>query len=356
MNAVERKAPAAGVTTNVNRWGAADQLKALAIVGVLLIHVSSGGYNSRLGSFDWYSALFWGSISRSSVPIFLMVSGALTLDPDYPLSWKKLWTRKIPRLAAALLFWTFAYQLRTVLLAPGGITAGALVQAVKNTLLARYEYHLYYLFLILLVYALLPVTRLIAAHADPKTMAYLLTLWAALGIFYPTLNGVWPIKLITGTPTQYALTLAYTSVGYGLLGWTIRKRAKTVRPWQLMAAAGFLLTFGGVVICSLHAGQLVDVPFRGNSPGVALLGAGLCGWAFAKNAPSPRWVSTLSRASFCIYLVHVFFLYGLRDLGLTAATGPCALFIPLTAAAALAGSFLVWGLLSHIPVVKDWLI
>lgn len=58
-----------------------DLLKSLAITGVILIHVSAGGYSHPVGSFHWLSALFWGSVSRASVPIFLMVTGALMLTP-----------------------------------------------------------------------------------------------------------------------------------------------------------------------------------------------------------------------------------------------------------------------------------
>lgn len=73
-----------------------DLLKALAITGVILIHVSAGGYSHPVGSFDWLSALFWGSVSRASVPIFLMVTGALMLDPRRELTLRQLWLQKSP--------------------------------------------------------------------------------------------------------------------------------------------------------------------------------------------------------------------------------------------------------------------
>ena len=82
-----------------------DLLKSLAITGVILIHVSAGGYSHPVGSFHWLSALFWGSVSRASVPIFLMVTGALMLDPRRELTLRQLWLQKIPRLLAALLAW-----------------------------------------------------------------------------------------------------------------------------------------------------------------------------------------------------------------------------------------------------------
>ena len=88
-----------------------DFLRALAITGVILIHVSTGGFSRPPGSFDWLSALFWASVSRASVPIFLMLTGALMLDPRRELTIRQLWLRKIPRLLAALLAWALIYRL-----------------------------------------------------------------------------------------------------------------------------------------------------------------------------------------------------------------------------------------------------
>ena len=347
-----------GHAHTVRRDAAADFLKAFAIVGVLLIHASTDGYQNPMGSFDWYAALFWGSVSRASVPIFLMVSGALMLDPGRELSLKKLWTRSLPRLLLALLFWAFAYQLYRLVFFAGGVTVPGLLQAVKDTLLFHHEFHLYYLHIMLLVYALLPLTRLAAAHAGRRTMEYLLLLWVLLGVLYPTFKTFWPFTLLYGIPTQYALNLTYASVGYGLLGWYLRQYARSWKAWLAVAAAGFALVYGGTVGTSLAQGALNARPLEGASPGVALLAAGVCGAAFAalRDRPPLRGTVFLSKASFCVYLVHVFFLYLLKSLGLWANAGPCALFVPLTAAAILGCSLLVWLVLSRVPWVRRWLI
>lgn len=141
---------------------AADALKAFAILGVVLIHVSAPGCRNDVGSFNWYSALFWGSLTRASVPIFFMVTGALMLDPNRAVTIKQLWTRNIPRLLLSLLVWSFAYKLHA-LLTEQGLSAAALVQALKEVLLFRHQNHLYYLQIALLIYALLPATRILAA-------------------------------------------------------------------------------------------------------------------------------------------------------------------------------------------------
>lgn len=335
-----------------------DVLKAFAITGVLLIHVSAGGYNHPVGSFNWLSALFWGSVSRASVPIFLMLTGALLLDPERELTIRRLWLQKIPRLLAALLVWAMVYRLWPMAFYGGGVTAAGLADAVKQVLAFHHQNHLYYLHIALLVYALLPVTRIIAAHADRRTLEYLLVLWAALGIVYPAVKNVWPLTLLTGIPTQYRLNLAYASVGYGLLGWYLRQYAGHPRRWALTAAAGFLTTFCGTAALSLRDGRLNETLLEGTSPGTALLAAGVCGWAFSalKGRSAPRAVRTLAKASFCIYLVHLLPMWELAGFGISASAGPCLLSVPLTAAAVLACSLAVWAVLNQVPVVRRWLI
>lgn len=339
------------------RSGPVDALRAWAMAGVLLIHTSAAGLGGDVGTPDWYGALFWNSVSRASVPIFLMLTGALLLDPSRPLSLRRLWLGRIPRLLAPLLTWAMVYRLWQLWRWGGGITPARVLEAVKQTLAFHHQNHLYYLHIALLVYALLPALRPLA-QVDRRTLEYLLGLWVALGILYPTLRGVWPLTLLRGIPVQYGLNLAYAGAGYALLGWYLRQYARRPRAWALMAAAGFLVIFVGTAILSLRDGGLNGALLEGCAPGAALLAAGSCGWVFTalRDWSAPRAVEVLSRASFCVYLVHLLPLWELGRLGVRWTAGPCWLSVPLTAAAVLACSLAVWAVLRRVPVVRDWLI
>lgn len=287
-----------------------------------------------------------------------MLTGALLLDPERELTLRQLWGRRIPRLLASLLAWALLYRLWQMGRWGGGLTGAGVLDAVKQTLVFHHQNHLYYLHIALLVYALLPALRPIAAHAGRQTLRYLLGLWVVLGILYPTFREFWPLTLLYGIPTQYGLNLAYAGAGYALLGWYLRQYARRPGPWALAAAAGFLVIFAGTAVLSLRDGTLNESLLEGCSPGTALLAAGLCGWAFTalRGWRAPRPLAAVSRASFCVYLVHLLPYWELGRLGLSAVTGPCAVFIPLTAAAVLACSLAVWAVLRRVPVVRSWLI
>ena len=74
----------------------------------------------------------------------------------------------------------------------------------------------------------------------------------------------------------------------------------------------------------------------------------------------PEWAeraaSVGSRASFCVYLVHILVLRTLYRVGLTMGICRPLLSVPLLAALCGAGSLIVWLALSRIPLVRKWLI
>lgn len=230
-------APLRGAASGRDRT--VDLIKTAAIFGVLLIHVSAGGLSgAAIGSGTWIACLFWGSVSRAAVPLFLMASGALLLRPDRELTLRKLYTKNFPRLLAALLFWAVCYKVFNLLLW-GALTPAGLVQAIKEVILFRHEEHLYYLHIMLLVYALLPITRLVAAHATVGQMRYLLGLWFLLGILYPTVKIYWPFTLLVGIPTQWLMNMTYAAIGYTLLGYFLSAHPTSRRwPWGAAALGG----------------------------------------------------------------------------------------------------------------------
>ena len=168
------------------RVHAVDLAKCIAIIGVILIHISSDtiGY-APIKSMEWLCGVFWGSVSRGAVPLFFLCSGALLLDPERELSVGRIWKRNILHLLTALFFWATVYKLYPYI-AHGASLRDGIGQSVRELLLWKHETHLYFLHIMLLVYALLPATRLIAAKADRKTLRYLLVLWAVLGVLLCT--------------------------------------------------------------------------------------------------------------------------------------------------------------------------
>ena len=241
----------------------------------------------------------------------------------------------------------------------GGITASGLVSALKETLLLRQEFHFYYLQIILIVYLLLPVTELLVQNASRRRLEYALCFWFVFAIVYPSLLPLWPFKLLGGIPLQYKVNMTYAAVGYGVLGAYMKKYPPGRALSAVLAAAGFVLIFCGTAIVSALRGTLYAGFFEGMAPGACLLAAGIFGLCLGMKPPCTalRRIAELgSRASFCIYLVHVFFIYIFSRLGVSSGLLPPLIGVPLLALAYLACSMAVYLLLSRIPLVNRWLI
>lgn len=337
-----------------------DLLKAIAIIGVITIHTSTGWTVYPVSSFEWISNMLWGTLSRASVPIFLMCSGALLLDPQKELTIKKLYSKNLLRIIVAMLFWAICYK-AFHLIPERNFSFQSIVQALKEVLVFKQEFHLYYIHIIILVYVFLPITRIFVKNADKKQLQYFLAVWFILGIVYPTLKPYWPFSLLTGVPAQWMMNKVYASIGYGVLGFYIMKYPFNSRKLYLASlTAGFVFIFVGTWSMTVLTDSFYQGFLDGMTVGVALMATGIFGLcAIMQKKPMPKIASAvtyISKASFCIYLVHVFFMSVLRNIGLVIGLFPCVFSIPVTVAANLVCSLCVYAVLSRVPVVKKWLI
>ena len=332
-----------------------DLTKCVAILGTILIHSSKYGY--PLGSLNWYAGVFWGSLLRCCVPLFLMCSGALFLAK--PVSVRRLFTRTFPRILAAMLVWAMGYKVFHLAL-DSAVTLHSLTQAVKEVLTFQHEFHFYYLHIILLVYLCLPITSVFVQAASRRQLEYALGVWILLGILAPRLYAHWPFTLFGGVAYQYPMAQVYGAIGYGVWGHYIKTNPRSARVCAACALGGSVLIFWGTVLFSLRSGGLFEGFFEGMAPGAFLQATGLFGLCHCVRLPQResfrKTIVFLSRGSFCVYLCHIFFVVLLERYGITPYLLPALAGIPLCAVVYLLCSYGVYGVLSHIPGVRRWLV
>ncbi len=336
-----------------------DFLKAIAIFGVIVIHTCSEGYTNPILSFNWLSSVFWGSIVRASVPIFFMCSGALLLTPEKELPLKRLYTKNLLKIVLSLFIWALGYKALHII-AAGTYSLRDILQAFKEVLLFKLEYHLFFLQIMILVYVFLPVTRVFTKHATKKELQYALVIWFLLGIVYPTVKPFWPFSLLGGIPAQWMISMTYSAIGYGLSGYYLSKYLISLKLSILSLAAGFLGVYGATILMSVQTQTLYQHFLEGMSVFVALLAIGIFGLCFnlkdSIGGKAAAVIRKLSKASFCVYLVHVFWIYLFNFLGISVNAFPCLLSIPLVSCLNLALSYCTYLILSKIPLVRSWLV
>lgn len=340
------------------RDGAVDLAKALAICAVVLIHCSANHFaHHPADSFQWLAACFWGSVSRWAVPVFLLCSGALMNAPGRDLPLKKLFSRYLLRLALALAVWAGLYELLRIYMGRGGAPLSQLaVQSAQNWLTGTTYYHLYYFYFAIALYLALPLTRLIARHASRAELRYLLALWFLAGSVIPFCRYFPPFDQLGASLLRYSLPAIFLSPGLGLLGWYLGQHPpKSCREGLVLFLAGFGVTFLGTWRRSAAAGELDQFFLDGFGLFVLLMAAGvfrLCQRLGRDGVPEP--VLYLSRASFCVYLIHPYFQWLTRQAFFETLSPVWA--VPAQALLLLGLSAAAYEVLRRVPVVSRWII
>ena len=106
----------------------------------------------------------------------------------------------------------------------GWLEPGWLLNSVVHTLCFDHHLHLYYLQILLLLYAALPVLRALVRGATEKELDWAIFLWAVLGIGWPLLKLWPPLAWLGGITPQYPLNMCWAALGYALLGHVMNSR------------------------------------------------------------------------------------------------------------------------------------
>lgn len=342
------------------RMQSIDLAKSIAIACVVLIHVASEPLLWEAPNTGrWMQSLLWGSASRFAVPLFFLCSGALLLDENRGADARHIWTRRIPHILITLFFWASAYAFAP-LLYHRSLCRETIAKALMDVLCWRHEQHLYFLHIMVLVYAALPVTRAFLRRADEKTIRYALALWAFSGVLLPTARALGLLFWLDGIPVQWALSLTWSSIGCTALGWRLRKKPLRAGTSIALVLLGFAICYVGTAVLSIRKGTLAPQLLEGLSPGPLMMAIGifcLCE-VLAPKLPNvlQRTAETFGKASFGIYLAHEFALSAFRVFGVTTWFASPLISIPALAFACLLLTFMGVFVMSKIPIVRRWLI
>jgi len=276
------------------RFAEVDLLKAVGILVVVFIHTIRSGWERDASGIE----LWLGEMTRFAVPGFLAASGFLYAGESADAART---AGRLQRVVAPYLLFTAVAQLQRTLEGLGPRTQSHLA----DWLLAGSFGPYYYVFVATAMVLLTPLLARIPARVLPAVVAVEVALQLALATF-SKLDFFWHLR-------NPLLWLAYFH-----LGWLARlHHAKLValatrHRTALVAGSGLLFA-----VLALSTG-LVALPRLRSAIGWAaiypalacLLFAG-CGRASAPLAPGlVRW---LSDATYAVYLVHLFFLYPLRE-------------------------------------------
>jgi len=284
-----------------NRKSWADLCRVAAIFGVVVIHACGANFYQfgKIPSADWLSINLLDSLVRCSVPLFVMLSGALLLSPQASPAtpWQIL--GRIRKVAIPLLTWNVAYLLYVSRFTGQGIDWLGMFRQVPM-------YHLWFVYMIIGLYLLLPVLQAIftVIAQRPDLQRYLLALWVVVTcvpIYYPL-----PILALL----QQTSLLGYA--GFFLMGGVIAGAHSrgAAWPWALAYLVAVLVTCWVTWRDSTAAQSVVERAYLYFSPNVVLasLGAFILFTRLEVRGLLSRGLHWIADRSFLVFFMHVVIL------------------------------------------------
>ena len=338
-----------------------DILRIIAILGVMMIHIS-GHHWSRvdINSHAWSIFNFYDGISRWAVPVFVMISGSLFLSRHHSV--RQIWSRNIPRLVTAFLFWSALYA--AVGYDPDRGLKGFILDLITG------HYHMWFIYMIAGLYMVVPFLEKIAG--DRKLTSYFLLLGSVFTFIIPSviqLISVFapgPAGHLNTVLAQLGVTLAVGYSVYYMLGYRLSRIRISSGFLTLTAVAGIIGFISTVCLTSWishRSGAASEIFFGYLSLNVAL--ESICVFtavraAFAHLALNERIkhiIGLLSNDCFGAFLVHPLILRILRKsfhlTGLTFSPVVSVLLILLITAVT---SFAISAVLNRIPFLKNHIV
>lgn len=152
-----------------------DILRVISMIMVIIIHIANVYCRSfgMISTKSYLISLIFNTICRVSVPIFFMISGTLLLDREFN---KSKYLKRVIKYVILIVVWDIIYLVWEYFYL--GITYDKLYMLIIDP----YRAHLWFLYTILVLYAIQPLLKLIMDKSNNVVKTILLTIWIILSL------------------------------------------------------------------------------------------------------------------------------------------------------------------------------
>lgn len=352
------------INEKTNRILWVDWLKALSIIGVVILHVSNEYFicEEVFLKPTFFIGLAFKLIAIWAVPIFIMSSGFLILRKNETI---QNTPKRIKRILIPFVFWVFVNVVYLYFFKYGNSDILGFILYYLNGLLNAGDINVYWFcYMILGLYLLAPCVSKWINNSKVKEIEYFLGIWVIVML----INF---IQIITGYHTMLYDYLIYFSGGIGLFifGYYLSvKKSKYLKSVKF----GLLLFILGYSMMYIETLILSRVPTVGRGcydPNTLLQAIGI--YIIVKNIDLSKIpdkineiIILLSSGTYGAYLVHMIVLGVLRRNSFTpifslhiipSLTGlETAIIIPITSIIVLVVTYMIIIVMSKIPVLREF--
>ncbi len=283
-----------------------------------------------------------------------MISGALFLNPNKDFPIRKIYSKYILKIAIVFIFWAFVYAVMNY--------AKTNNKLVFFSTLIRGHYHMWFLFMIIGLYMILPYMRTIAV-SDFLTQ-YFLLLALIFTFILPELVKIisvftdkyWNFAEIVFNNFGMQLVGGYSS--YFLLGYFLDRADISTKMEHMIYFIGLIGGSMTVLMSSAASVFKEEVFVFYDNTAVNVLCESVAVFVLFKKhfTGEVKAVRILSQYSFGAYLVHAAVISSLHTLGLHSLTFNPVVSVPVIAVIVFVISFAISAILNHVPVLKKYIV
>ena len=277
-------------------------LRVTATVAVIFIHVgamfqSSCDRNSCENSFFQYE--FIHRFCSFAVPVFILISGSLLLNPEKEITYRSILHKYIPRIAWALLLFGSVMNLTEAYITRGcdETLPDIVLASAINLLTGNCWDHMWYLYMLIGLYALTPVYKAFINQSDRTGMNIFMGFMTAMCIVLPYLK-----------QTDIAPINSYLTLPVFLFLYPCGYYIGTVFPKKKLSAAIAVLIL--IAYCLHIAWQTWHghEAYPGYDPLTVFAALAISHLGQYYNSRHPWLLNHLSKHCFCIYIIHAIIL------------------------------------------------
>ena len=282
-------------------------IRIIACFLVIVLHVSADTV-ATMGN-GWFVANVLSSFSRVCVPLFFMVSGLTLLSKVETLN--VFFRKRVTRIVIPLVFWSCVY------LSWNNYNGVHTPSWIGSILSGPVMYHLWYLYVIIGLYALMPMMRRFYLNATQQEKIWGVALWFLVGSVWPAIVSIKGgssciVLLPTATADIYGLTIFGNAAGFFLLGAVLGEVSTKKSVGGILFLLGSILTCAAVYWQSNSAGHFCGAFYSYSSPFVVIAASGvfLMMMSLSKK-PASLALTKIADCTLGIYCVHVVIFGGL---------------------------------------------
>ncbi len=297
----------------------ADLLRIMCTYIIMLLHATNAGFDQTYGSSTWIWYLIVNCFTACAVPIFFMLSGALTIQKE-ELYINKV-DKRLMKVVFPLVIWSIVYIfVRKIILKED---LNVLIQIIRIPMEPQY-YHLWFIYTVCGLYILNPVISYLYYCQNRKLKIYIMSVFGLVPMVLTTLSQVTGYKVeIAFIDMLFPVAVIYIA-GKVMIDHKTKICEKKYL-WVVLFLIGFCMVSVFTYFGSVYAGEPVKKFFTGadNFPMILTYMSVFCIMIsfekkLQKMSDRLKWfIANWSNNCVQIYFMHMFIyiLIGERSVG-----------------------------------------